>query len=90
MEVLNSTPTLTCSLFGGNLEIFSSLNSKKVGKEMKKMMVKMESLFTSTCQFSKSSLNEEKLEERRRRERKRRREIGWDEGMNSNEFILIL
>ena len=79
MEVLNSTQTLTCSFFGGNLEIFSSLNSKKVRKEMKKRMVKMESLFTSTCQLSQSSLNEEKLEERRRRERKRRREIGWDE-----------
>ena len=73
--MLNSTQTLTCSLFGGNLEIFSSLNSKKVRKEMKKMMVKMESLFTITYQFSQSPLNEEKLEERRRRERKRERSV---------------
>ena len=59
---------------------------------MKKRMVKMESLFTSTCQFSKSHTHLDGkprgTEEKGRRERKR--ETGWDEGMNSNEFILIL
>ena len=46
---------------------------------MKKRMVKMESLFTSTWQLSQSSLDEEKLEERRRREREEERESCWDD-----------
>jgi len=71
MEVLNSTPTLTCSLFGGNLEIFSSLNSKKVRKKMENRMVKMEPSSQALDNSPKTHHLRKKLEARRRRERKR-------------------
>ena len=53
-------------------------------------MVKMEPSSQALDNSLNHTLKEENVEERRRRERKRRRETGWDEGMNSNEFIFIL
>ena len=53
-------------------------------------MVKMKPSSQALDNSPNHTLKEENVEERKRRERKRRGETGWDEGMNSNEFILIL